>query len=171
MSGKWTQNAGGQSAFERNVSEQGRWYEYQEKVEALVGEGNTLAEAVEIVMADASWQPPVPVDMEEEDAIAELDNLVKSETGCALDRSVAWVAENLGNKRARAKDAPSGTAWNLLKWANGNETNKSEFIKGLLSKLMPSTKELDNQARYSDDGSKEIELAERILARMAENAA
>ena len=160
----------GEGAFFRSIKEQGRDYEFDcEKAERLdQGEDrNTLRQTM---MADPKWQPLV--DMEQEDAILELDRISKSEKGCALDRSVAWVADNIGNDRARKKDAPGkGTAWVLYEWARTSETNKSEFIKNLLSRLMPSNKDLDNQARYSDDGSTQIELAERILARMAENVA
>ena len=162
----------GQAAFFRMIKETGQDYAFDcEKAERLANkdEGTYPSEVILEMMADPKWQPPV--DMEEEDAALELDKLIKSETGCALDRSVAWVAENLGNERARFQDAPSRTAFNILKWADDSAANKSEFIKNLLSKLMPSSKELDNQARYSDDGSKQIELAERILTRMAENAA
>ncbi len=158
----------GKAAWMQSIAEQDRYQETRIESERLMDEeGMSVDEAMAYMIADPKWQ--APVDMSEEDAIVELDKLVKSETGCALDRSVAWVAENIGNLRATIKGAPSGTAWNLLVWVREAPTNKSEFIKSLLSRLMPSTKELDNQARYSDDGSKEVELAERILARMAEN--
>ena len=59
----------------------------------------------------------------------------------------------------------------LLRWAQANEVNKAEFIKSIWSKLIPSKAELENQARYADDGSKQIELAQRILARIESQAA
>lgn len=69
------------------------------------------------------------------------------------------------------KNPPSATALAIWTWATKLEANKADFIRYIWSKLMPSQKDLDNQARYSDDGSTQIELAERILARMAENVA
>ena len=161
----------GQTAMERSVNEQGRWEEYKAERDELEDEGLEKDEITQRLLDKPKWWPVEVVDELHEDTIIELDKLVKSEKGCALDRSVAWVAENLGNDRMRPQDAPSGTAWNLLEWTRVGEGNKSEFIKNLLSKLMPSSKDLENQARYSDDGSTIIELAERIKARMAENVA
>lgn len=159
----------GQVAFMRDTTERGLFNEVKDEVNRLHHEeGLTYPDAWRRIINDPRFAPPV--DMEEEDVILELDKIVKSEEGCALDRSVAWVAENIGNDRARVQDAPGkGTAWNLLEWVRESPTNKSEFIKSLLCRLMPSSKDLENQARYSDDGSKQIELAERILARITEN--
>ena len=87
----------------------------------------------------------------------------------SIPKSVQWAFDHMEIKILDEDDKPGATALVLWKWLQKNEVNKSEFIKSIWSKLMPSQKELDNQARYSDDGSKEIELAERILARMNEN--
>ena len=89
---------------------------------------------------------------------------------CTNPEAIQWVAENITDPHA-GKSNPGKIALSLWTWARMSETNKSEFFKNIWPRILPSQKELDNQARYKDDGSTQIELAERILARIAENAA
>lgn len=93
------------------------------------------------------------------------DHEATSTKTCSIPQAVQWAFDNIGNPKAKGKE-PGPTALVLHEWIRKSEANKKDFITGIWPKLMPSTKELDNQARYSDDGSKQIELAERILARI-----
>lgn len=85
---------------------------------------------------------------------------------CPIPEAVNWVADSIERSGVTADDAPSATAWMLLKWCKASEANKRDFITGIWAKLIPSKSELENQSRYRDDGSTQIELAERILARI-----
>ncbi len=87
-------------------------------------------------------------------------------SSCSTARSVEWVADNITNKAVVVSDAPSPCAWGLLKWAKSGPVSRAEFYKNIWSKTLPTRQELDNAARYSDDGSQQIELAQRILARI-----
>lgn len=162
----------GQAAMERSVNEQGRWTEYKEDWDALADEGLDQNEIARRLLDDAKWSPVEIVDMEHEDEVLELDNLVQAQVTCSLVEMYMWVARNIGNNRAVPTDAPDPAAWNLLTHVRGENTIAAgEFWKTMLPRLLPSSREMENQARYSDDGSKQIELAKRILARMAGNAA
>lgn len=94
-----------------------------------------------------------------------------SNASCSIPKAVQWTMDHLEDSKNTRPDFPGRTAKALWTWAIRSEQNKADFIKTVWTKLMPSQKDLDNQARYSDDGSKQIKLAERILARIAENAA
>ena len=85
---------------------------------------------------------------------------------CSTARSVEWVADHITDKAVAVSDAPSPCAWGLLRWARSGPVSRAEFYKNIWSKTLPSRQELDNAARYSDDGSTQIELAQRRLARI-----
>ena len=101
----------------------------------------------------------------------DLDDDGEATGSCPTARSVEWVADNIENKSVKASDAPSATAWGLLKWATSSPVSTAEFYKTVWSKMLPSRAELDNQGRYADDGSECIELAERILTRVEQQRA
>ncbi len=109
--------------------------------------------------------------VQEHEVDAVVDNLDLDDDGeatgsCSTAQSVQWVADNLTNKSVQAADAPSPCAWGLLRWAQSSPVSRAEFYKNIWAKTLPTRQELDNAARYSDDGSTQIELAERILARI-----
>lgn len=93
-----------------------------------------------------------------------------SNATCTLPVAVQWTMDNLETKKANLPKEPGRSAMSLWNWAHKTDSTKAEFIRLLVAKMLPSQKDLDNQARYKDDGSTQIELAERILARMADNA-
>lgn len=158
----------GGAAFLRSIKEQMRDPEFDLEKAELIADGADPWNVIEEMSKNPKWQ--APVDMEEEDAIVELDRLVKSGKTCPEAIIVRWVASNATNKRAIFDDAPDPVAWNLLMHIRTHAAAAGEFWKQTWPKLMPTNKELENQARYADDGSTEIELANRIKARMLENA-
>lgn len=166
-----THKIAGQKALERSVNERGEWAEYAAQWEEWENEGMEEDEIAQRFLDDSRWWATEPIDELHEDELLELKKLAESDKTCSLVQSYLWVAENIGNDLMRVEDAPSKTAWNLRKHIDKNVAGEAEFWKSMLPRLLPSSKELENQARYSDDGSKQIELAERILARMAENVA
>lgn len=129
------------------------------RVKALREEG--LDAAVALAQARQEYEIESAVD----DLGLDLDG--EDATGsCSLAEAVNWVADSIAKKRVKSSDAPSSTAWGLLRWAKSSSVTRAEFYKNIFVKILPTRQELENQARYSDDGSTQIELAERILARV-----
>ncbi len=109
---------------------------------------------------------------EVESAVDDLDLDLEGEdaTGsCSLAEAVNWVADSIAKKSVKSSDAPSSTAWGLLKWAKSSSVTRAEFYKSIFVKILPSNKELENQARYSDTGLEIAELADRIRLRMIDD--
>lgn len=131
-----------------------------QRIEELRGEG---------MNAQAAWrqaQAEFAEDGESTELPPDVYDAALVGKSCSLPHAVQWVADNLERKSVKVEAAPSATAWGLLCWAQSSPVCKAEFWKSIWSKMLPSKSELENQARYSDDGSKQIELAERILARI-----
>ena len=97
------------------------------------------------------------VDPPESDAPAAEDG------GGATDvRNVRWVAENLTNPNAEARDAPSLSAWNMLVFARSSPTNTGKFWSDLYKPIMlPAKKDLETTSR-------DIEDEERLLSVIAQ---
>lgn len=83
--------------------------------------------------------------------------------GGATDvRNVRWVAENLTNPNAKAEDAPSLSAWNMLVFARSSPTNTGKFWSDLYKPIMlPAKKDLESTSR-------DIEDEERLLSVIAQ---
>ena len=63
---------------------------------------------------------------------------------------------------------PSKGAVGLLKWVHASPSNAATFYSGIWSKLMPTKSQLDAEARFSDDGSSELEIISRLETSLAE---
>jgi len=94
------------------------------------------------------------------------DDDIKIDGNCSEVESIRWVIESLGKGKAYVQkaDAPSYTAWSLYKWASSNPINRADFINKSWGKLIPSNKQLENDARFQDDGSDIQDLIASILA-------
>jgi hypothetical protein len=82
---------------------------------------------------------------------------------------VQWVADNLAVEDVSPDDAPSAKAWKLLEdvRALSSEERTKIFWGGLWAKLLPSKAEMDEAARFEDDGREvlsNIEAIERASA-------
>ena len=60
------------------------------------------------------------------------------------------------------EDAPSASAWSSLKAARKDSDILRDIFRAYYSKLLPSQKEVERDAQFSDDGSEIIDLAERL---------
>lgn len=85
---------------------------------------------------------------------------------CASIESIEWVAGQLRKKQPDLDSCPSETSLALFQWATSSSVARAEFWKSLWSRTLPTRGEIENQARYRDDGSTLIELAMRIQARL-----
>ena len=77
---------------------------------------------------------------------------------------VAWVeyvAANLDVEGASLETAPAPGAWSLLLWAR---SERAEFFKNFLGRLMPTKTQIEEQNRFNDDGRTTIGLIDRVLA-------
>jgi hypothetical protein len=76
---------------------------------------------------------------------------------------VEWVASNMQVVDVSPSDAPSSEAWGMLVWARRSPMNESQFWGSIYAKLLPSRSAIEAEQRYSDDGRRIEETAERLL--------
>jgi len=87
----------------------------------------------------------------------------------ATVKVVEWVASNMQVEDVSPSDAPSSEAWGMLVWARRSPLNESQFWGSIYAKLLPSRSAIEAEQRYSDDGVRIEDAAERLL-RMKEEA-
>ena len=98
---------------------------------------------------------------------AEVEEVSRETEGAVeadLQRDFIWIYDNLGNKQAKAHDAPSTGAWNLLQECREDSALRRDFFRQVLTKLLPSRSELGIISRYQDDGRAHLEFIERLSA-------
>ena len=81
----------------------------------------------------------------------------------ATVRVVEWVASNMQVSDVGPGDAPSSEAWGMLVWARRSPVNESQFWGSIYAKLLPSRSAIEAEQRYSDDGARVEDLADRLL--------
>ena len=72
---------------------------------------------------------------------------------------VEWVAANMDAEVPQNPPACGAVAF--LNWA---KSNREEFFKSFFTRLMPNKTQLEEKARFSDDGKTAIGLIDRVLA-------
>lgn len=77
-------------------------------------------------------------------------------------QTVAWVAENLYQKRVNPKSVPNGTAWGLLRWARRNE---AAFYQHLFKALVPPQGKLIRDEERMTSESVTFEDADEMLVK------
>jgi len=87
----------------------------------------------------------------------------------ATVKVVEWVASNMQVADVSPADAPSSEAWGMLVWARRSPVNESQFWGTIYAKLLPSRSAIEAEQRYSDDGVRIEETAERLLKMRDEN--
>ena len=137
-----------------------------EQLELLLYEKAELeapASRDETAYEDDAWDLPVEA-KQQNDEERDPDDDIKIEGSCDEVTSIRWVIESLGKGKAyiQKADAPSYTAWSLYKWASSNPINRADFINKSWGKLIPSNKQLENEARFQDDGRDIIDLIDSI---------
>ncbi len=140
------------------------------RVSFLRGTGLTAADALEkarserVEQGDRSDGPPdSDAASAAESKLTDAEHKAFHRRTCSPSDSARWVACSLGTK-PQLSDAPSPASWNLYCWASASHTNRSDFVRLIWGKLVPSQSELANEARFSDDGHELIEMIERMIA-------
>lgn len=133
------------------------------RVQQLREDGSTAADALEQARSEQDEQggrieSPPDLGLDDDDAAIGRT--------CASIETISWVASQLRRQAPDVASAPSEAALALLQWATSSPVARAEFWKNLWSRTLPTRAEIENQARYADDGSTEIELAQRIMARL-----
>ena len=76
---------------------------------------------------------------------------------------VRWVARNIDNPEASAKDCPDPFAWTLLRQCRDNPVFVAFFIEKLWCKLIPSRGQQEGESGGAElDGKPTLELIERL---------
>ena len=75
-----------------------------------------------------------------------------------------WVYSNIGRSDAKKRDAPNAGAWTWLQQCERNATFLQRFYTDTIKALMPSSRQLEQLERMSDDGGAVLELIEKALA-------
>jgi hypothetical protein len=81
----------------------------------------------------------------------------------ATVKVVEWVASNMQVIDVSPSDAPSSEAWGMLVWARRSPMNESQFWGSIYAKLLPSRSQIEAEQRYSDNGVRMEEMADRLL--------
>ena len=83
---------------------------------------------------------------------------------------IQYVFDNLDNREADPRKAPSRGAYYYLKQVQESKDNQAEFIKSVWSKTIPSKAQIENDSKRNDDNRSNIELLERFEAEMEGDA-
>jgi len=87
----------------------------------------------------------------------------ESGEGATDVRNVRWVAENLTNPKAEAKNAPSLTSWNMMIWARASATNTGKFWSELYKPIMlPAKKDLETTGRQIEDEERLLGIVQQV---------
>ncbi len=88
---------------------------------------------------------------------------------CDWPEAIAWAAENLAYHKPDYDTCPGPMALTLYLWANSSPASQDQFIKIVLTKLVPAvTERTSADDRFRDNGS-EIAFIDEVR-RMAEEA-
>ena len=79
-----------------------------------------------------------------------------------VKKDLLWAYRALGAKDLKPEDAPSPGAWFIYATTKDSDLAKKSFITGPLTKLLPSTSEMEKNDRAEDE-RKIFNLIERLL--------
>jgi hypothetical protein len=130
----------------------GQWSNFVALREQLKKEGLSPADAydealrrIESLPPQESKQPiennpsnPSPVEDPGQSTMACQDDLDFTRQVPSAE-AVGWVAANLANLKVRPRDAPSGLALGLFRWARVSPANESTFWSAIWPKLLPTS--------------------------------
>ena len=144
------------------LKKEGRWDAYLDRLEELKGSGISDAKAGK--QAKAEFAPKL--DFAPRAKAENPDGLYKSDFAGRPEVSardvVMWIFDNILILDVAAEDAPSAGAWAYLMEIRTSPIIRSEFYRTVYPKLLPSKAQIDNEARYTDDGHKVLGLIERV---------
>lgn len=109
------------------------------------------------------------------DIWADLISRVDAAKRCSRPESTDWIYEHAGTHPSQIDPAevPSRGTLRHLQHVKEHPENYGEFLKTFAIKTMPDKKQIEREARFSDDGREQLELLEEFEASlpMKESAA
>lgn len=81
-----------------------------------------------------------------------------------LSQIIPWIATSMLVEGLKPSDAPNSDAWAQLMWCRESPANRAEFYKNIYPKLLPNKTQLEQEARFHDDGSEDLEHIARVRA-------
>lgn len=93
-----------------------------------------------------------------------LMNAVPVDRTCSQLEAARWIYHNAGTPPTAIpeEDVPSRGALRHLKHVQSSDKYYQEFLDNFMVKTIPDRKAMENEARYSDDGRKDMELLDRF---------
>jgi len=156
----------------------GLWQDYLRLRDDLKEQGVAPSKAAEQAYLDvtsgntpAAPAPAAPKTKAEDKTTSYAELAASAPAGACSEREAAsFVFEYAAVpvEKIPEEAVPSKGAVGLLKWVHSSPSNAATFYSGIWSKLMPTKSQLDAEARFSDDGSSELEIISRLEASLAE---
>lgn len=171
--------------IEADAKHKGLWDVFKRRREELKGKGVDPREAWEQAAREIVYNPEyVPALGRADDDVAEnppetppgesagspggedeipqemIDRALKDPVD--MRETIQFVFQTLAVPNLKPKDAPSLAAWEMWNWAR-NRGGQGEFYRSYVPKLLP-TKIDDAATAMKDDGRKQIDLADKLLA-------
>lgn len=85
--------------------------------------------------------------------------------GATMWTAVKWVGDTMAVNDATPDMAPSSLAWGLHQWIREDKLNKRDFITSMLSKLLPSKAQVDEESDEQTDDQLDEDVDFFITAR------
>jgi len=82
-------------------------------------------------------------------------------------KEIIWIYNNLYIKNINKKDAPTPGAYSYLMWAQSSLVNRTDFLKTIYPKIIPSKSQIDKGSGANDDGRPNLNLIEKLLRQIS----
>lgn len=89
---------------------------------------------------------------------------------CTEVESYRWVFANVGKPGVQPIHAPSFAAWNLLQEVTNDPELRRSLYSTLVPKLFPNKQQMEQEAQYRDDGRKDFDLVNKLIAEKTKDA-
>ncbi len=177
-------------AIKKRLKEDGNWVAYCYKKTELITKGHDREEAEAIALkafgipkekADAlrATKPEgvrgdgkTPQEVRADGAVfrqqtreeARVSKKVFEGKECTFREEVIWVAKHIEIRGVKPADAPSSSAWALLKFARSSPTNLMYFWKDFYAKIHISEAKGDSEddRPFKDDGREILDTIEKL---------
>lgn len=158
--------------FMARIKKEGRFVEFNAHIESVMDAGGVTKQSAigcvrvffppldgtKVTIAKINFAPPT----DDSWKISQDESMQEIIGDCDIVKSIQWAGEHLYDEGVQKNEAPSHLAWAYYKWATGNEGSFNDFMKNVLSRLVPTNKALENAARMKDDGSEITDLLDSI---------
>lgn len=157
------------------LEKQGTWQPFHAERKRLILDGMEPALAHEVALK--KYDQPQVADRASKPFVAGYKTAEKIEERrvprsvfegkeCTYREEVEWVAKNIEIRGVKPEDAPSSSAWGLLKFARSSPTNLMYFWKDFYAKLNTLQAKDDEEGPFKDDGRQILDTIE-VLKRGA----